>query len=54
MGNKGYLGLDDVKMAYANAFSIGEVEGVLKEYGKNNRIYKDGFVRMVLPDGWKI
>jgi hypothetical protein len=41
--------MEDLKKAYNTGFTIKELEDMMKEFGENNRIYKDGFIRMTLP-----
>ena len=53
-GNKGYLSFEDLKLAYNTGFTLTELQQMMRDFGNNNKINKDGFIRMTLPENWTI
>ena len=53
-GHKGYLTLEDLKMAYTTGFSIKELEDMMARFGKGGKILKPEFIKMTLPEEWTI
>jgi Ca2+-binding EF-hand superfamily protein len=51
---KGYLTLEDLKLSYNTGFSIKELEDMIKEFGRSNKIYMPEFIKMTLPEEWTI
>ena len=46
--------IEDLKQAYGTGFTIKEMEDMVRDYGKNGKIYKDQFIAMTLPEDWTI